>query len=158
MQLFCDQDGVLADFDRGYEMAMGEKIEPRHYRTDWPEEKWQALRAACPRFFATLPPMPDMWYLWSHIIRHNPIILTGVPKEFEGEADNQKVEWARSMYGAAQPIICCRSKDKYLAGRPGDVLIDDWEKHRDKWERMGGIWVTHKSAVETVEKLRGLGL
>jgi hypothetical protein len=41
---------------------------------------------------------------------------------------------------------------------PGDILIDDWEKYRDLWIAKGGVWITHRSAVETIVALNALGL
>ena len=39
---------------------------------------------------------------------------------------------------------------------PGDILIDDWEKHKDAWVNAGGIWITHTSAKDTIEQLHNL--
>ena len=34
-----------------------------------------------------------------------------------------------------------------------DVLVDDRADHRDAWERAGGIFVHHKGARSSLEKL-----
>jgi hypothetical protein len=45
-----------------------------------------------------------------------------------------------------------RDKDRYLEA--GDVLVDDREDHRSKWEDAGGIFVTHKNAERSIAALR----
>jgi hypothetical protein len=36
-----------------------------------------------------------------------------------------------------------------MHAQPGDILIDDSVKHRKRWVKAGGIWVTHCSAEGT---------
>jgi hypothetical protein len=159
MRLFCDMDGVLADFDRGYEIVMGRPITERDYHKEWSQEDWDLLHRTAPTFFRDLPPMPDMFELWEYIRRHDPTILTGVPRELTSSVtSNQKTDWSARMFGPQQPIICCRSKEKFHHCRPGDVLIDDWPKYKHLWEGAGGIWVTHTSASATIARLKELGL
>ena len=126
MRLFCDMDGVLADFDAGYERVTGTKLTPRDYRAEWTDVEWGDLRATAPNFFRDLPPMRDAHDLWAYIARHSPTILTGVPMEVS-TSGNQKVEWVslQPWLGPQVPIICCRSREKFHHCRPGDVLIDD---------------------------------
>lgn len=157
MKIYCDMDGVLADFDTGWYHATGVRLTPRDYRRDIGEDEWAAAKAARPFFFRDLPLMPDAMELWEYIRRHDPIILTGVPPEVD-VASNQKVEWSEDHFGKDTPIICCRSRNKFHYCRPGDVIIDDWGKHRAKWESVGGIWILHTSAASSIEQLKEMGL
>ena len=151
MQLFVDMDGVLADFDTGYELAFGTRPDKKDDNVDW-----QAVRARR-GFYENLPPMPDMPELWAHIEPHRPIVLTGVPWSVE-EAPENKRAWARKNLGLHVEVRCCRSKEKCLHAQPGDVLIDDWEKYRHLWIAQGGRWITHRSAAESIRGLRALGI
>jgi hypothetical protein len=54
------------------------------------------------------------------------------------------------------PMICCKSSEKCLHGKPGDILIDDWTKHRQKWLDMGGIFILHTSAKSSLQALQTL--
>lgn len=158
-RLWCDMDGVLADFDRGYGLVVGREITKRDYHSAWTQADWDALYAAAPTFFRDLPPMPDAHVLWAYIKRHGPTILTGIPKELHTSA-NQKVEWAarQPFLGPAVPITCCRSAEKFHHCRPGDVIIDDWGKYQHLWEQAGGIWIMHTSAEDSIRQLKDLGL
>jgi hypothetical protein len=145
-------DGVLADFDTGYEREFGTRPNKLLDDVDWRKV------AAIPDFYLNLPAMPDAFELWSYVRAHGPTILTGIPdpKKIPEAADNKRA-WARRIFGNI-PIICCRAREKCTHCSPGDILIDDWEKHRHRWVEKGGIWITHTSAASTIQQLRDIGL
>jgi len=146
MKLYLDMDGVLADFDLGYERAFGVRSSKLLDNVDW-----QAVRNI-PNFYRDLPPMADLDILWSFAKKFSPTVLTGVPSSVD-EAPSNKIAWVKKHLGNDIPIICCRSSEKCNYAKPGDVLVDDWEKYRHKWEGVGGIWVTHINAEMSVAAL-----
>jgi hypothetical protein len=146
-RLYCDMDGVAADFDRRYHDLFG-KMRERH--TDWSDVR------SVPDFFLKIPVMKDWPLLWDFIKPYSPIFLTGCPLSVNPAA-NDKVQWVRNHVGDEVPVICCKAKHKRLYCRPGDVLIDDSEEYRGLWEAAGGIWITHKSAADTIEMLKSKG-
>lgn len=73
MQIFVDLDGVLADFDTGYEREFG-----IHPSIDSDNVDWRLVRGR-KDFYRDLPPMPDMRELWDFIEPFKPVILTGIP-------------------------------------------------------------------------------
>lgn len=147
MRIFVDMDGVLADFDRHHEAVFGFRSDKMADNVDW-----AAVRAVN-GFYSAIPPMADARELWSFLRPFNPTVLTGVPRSVEDAADNKR-GWVRLHLGKDVPVICCRSSEKCLHASPGDVLIDDWEKYRHKWEAAGGRWITHTSAASSIEALR----
>lgn len=148
--LFVDMDGVLADFDTGYEKAFGIRPSKANDIVDW------SLVRRTDGFYRDLPPMPDFHELWDGIAHLKPIILTGVPSSVAEAADNKRA-WVDKMIGRGQPMIACLSKDKSLHIRnPGDVLIDDREKYRSLWIERGGRWITHTTAATSLSQLREL--
>lgn len=150
MNLFLDLDGVLVDFDRGYEQLSGLAPEKKNDDVDWD------LVNKTPAFYARLPPTPDAFLLWDFCKPYSPAILTGIPESVRtAEADKRK--WVAKYLGAGVTVLCCASKDKCQFGRPGRILVDDWEKYRDKWLATGGAWITHTDAVSTIAALRALG-
>ena len=151
MQIFVDLDGVLADFDSGYEKEFGTRPDKKADNVDW-----EAVRRT-KDFYLNLPPMPDMHDLWEHVEPHKPIILTGVPKSVE-EAPFNKRAWVTRHLGAAASVRTCLSKEKSLHCMVGDVLIDDWDKYRDLWVAKGGVWITHVSAKQSIAELNKHGI
>ena len=150
MQLYVDLDGVLADFDSGYALLTGSRPDKAADDVDW------KLIRQTPNFYANLPPMGDMAVLWARISRYQPIILTGVPANVPEAAANKRAWVERWLPGTF--VIPTKSSEKATYARPGDVLIDDWEKYRPLWEKAGGRWITHVSAIDTSDALDKMGL
>jgi hypothetical protein len=149
-EIFVDMDGVLADFDAGYELQFGIRPSKADDNVDW------SMVRRTEGFYCNLPPMPDFEMLWAGLIPFSPIILTGVPSSVEEATDNKRA-WVRKHIGPDQRMIACPSKDKSLhILRPGDVLIDDWEKYRSLWIERGGRWITHVSAEASLNELAAL--
>jgi hypothetical protein len=154
-QVFLDLDGVLADFDSFYAQHFGVQIN-RNMPED-PPGLWENIRSHG-TFYRDLPILPDALDLWHGVKHLNPTILTGVPYHQVPTAAVQKRTWVRWHFGVEVPIICCRSRDKWTYGQPGDVLVDDWVRYRHLWEEMGGVFVLHTSTAATLERLKVLGV
>lgn len=152
--IWLDLDGVMADFDTHYENHFG--IRP----TRWPAKDgvdWAKVRTV-PDFFRTLPLMPGARDLFrvADELGHGVAFLTGCPKELNA-SDNQKRDWTGEKFPDTV-TVCCRSRDKCLHGKPGDVLVDDYLKYRHLWVGMGGIFIHHTSAAESIRQLKELYL
>lgn len=150
MTLFVDMDGVLADFDTHHETVFGFRACKKADNVDW-----EKVRAEV-GFYENIPPMPDMLELWAFVSRFEPIVLTGVPKRV-AEAPDNKRSWVRKHLGSHVPVICCPSRDKSVYCRPGDVIVDDWDKHCHLWVAKGGHWVLHITAEDSIHQLNALG-
>lgn len=147
-RLFIDLDGVLADFDAHYDALFGARLQ----RGTDPPGFWDNIRGHG-SFFADLPLMPDARALWEGLADLGPVVLTGCPPEVP-DAALQKRAWCRRHLGPGVVAVTCRSEEKRLHGRPGDVLVDDWVKYRHLWEGMGGVFVLHTSAAASVAEVR----
>lgn len=146
--IFLDCDGVLADFDTYAEAYFG--MNPRAYEAAMGSAKFWAELEAKGDFYRNLPLMADARQLVDGVRHLSPTILTGCPRGNWAEA--QKVAWAEEHFPGI-PIITCRSSDKRLHAKPGDVLIDDWNQHRARWIEHGGIWITHTDAATSLAAL-----
>jgi hypothetical protein len=147
-QLFLDCDGVLADFDAGARQLLGmspQAFEERHGRREF----WRRI-ARVTNFYGRLPLMADARQLFDAVAHLDPIILTGLP--LGNWAAPQKVRWAEEHFPGTH-IITCMARDKYRHMKGADVLVDDRANHRDKWEDAGGIFVHHKDARSSLERL-----
>jgi hypothetical protein len=148
-QLYLDCDGVLADFDKGATAILG--AGPRDYEKRHGLGRfWQKL-AQAPDFYFSLPLMRDAMELFEAVRHLNPIILTGLPRG--NWAADQKVRWAEKHFPGTR-IITTMARDKRDHAREGDVLVDDMVKHRARWEEVGGIFIHHVSAAQSIEELR----
>ena len=147
-RLFLDADGVLADFDRGVRELLGmspKQFIARHGRGTF----WKRL-AKAPNFYGALPQMPDAGALFEAVKHLKPTILTGLP--LGSWAAPQKVKWAAEHFPGV-PIITCMARDKHKHMHPGDVLVDDREKHREAYEDHGVVFVHHKNAADSLRRL-----
>ncbi|MBO9519027.1 MAG: hypothetical protein J7493_13255 [Porphyrobacter sp.] len=148
-QLYLDCDGVLADFDKGATAILG--LPPRTFEALHGLGRfWQKL-ARAPDFYFGLPLMDDAMELFEAVRHLDPVILTGLP---EGNwAADQKVRWAAKYFPGTR-IITTMARDKRDHAKEGDVLVDDQVRHRGRWEEMGGIFIRHRSAAESILALQ----
>ena len=148
-QLYLDCDGVLADFDTGAAAILG--MHPRAYQKKRGPGRFWAKLATAPDFYFSLPLLPDAMRLYEAVKHLNPVILTGLPGG--GWAADQKVRWAARHFPGVR-IITTMARDKRDHARPGDVLVDDQDRHRARWEEAGGIFIHHKNVDETLTELK----
>jgi 5'(3')-deoxyribonucleotidase len=147
-RLFLDADGVLADFDQAARKLLG--ASPKEFiATHGRGQFWKRL-ARAPNFYGSLPEMPDARVLFESVKHLKPTILTGLP--IGKWAAPQKVEWAAEHFPGV-PIITCMAADKHLHMHPGDVLVDDREKHRAAYEEAGVVFIHHRNAADSLKQL-----
>jgi 5'(3')-deoxyribonucleotidase len=94
--------------------------------------------------------MTDARLLFDAVKHLEPTILTGLPMGSWAAA--QKVEWAAEHFPGV-PIITCMARDKHKHMHPGDVLVDDREKHRQAYEAAGVVFVHHRNAEDSLRQL-----
>jgi 5'(3')-deoxyribonucleotidase len=145
--IFCDLDGVLADFQKG--------VINKFNKSDQLNSKlmWSTINKSN-TFFETLPWMPKGRELWSHIKQYNPIILTGIPS-YSRSAVEQKIKWCQRELGADIQVITCASKDKSKYCLPGAILIDDRTDNLDIWNEKGGKFILYREECldEIIERI-----
>ena len=147
-RLFLDADGVLADFDASARKLLG--MSPKEFiATHGRPTFWQRL-ASAPNFYGTLPETADARRLFDAVKQLRPTILTGLP--VGSWAAPQKVQWAAEHFPGV-PIITCLARDKAKHMKPGDVLVDDREKHRAAYEAAGVVFVHHRNAQDSLRQL-----
>jgi hypothetical protein len=156
--LFLDMDGVLADFDR-HARLLCDDMEPAKFEEKYGEEIFWGRINSEENFYLNLEFMPDAPQLYDGVKHLEPPILTGVRKVDMDNHAAQKREWAHRKFGHQQKVICCQSSKKSLHIKAkGDILVDDRQRYRRKWENAGGIFVLHKNAEKTLQTLHMLGV
>lgn len=149
-RIYCDLDGVLADFDKGVKDITGK------YPHELPlKDMWRQL-AHADEFYYRLEWMNDGPQLWEYIKKYDPAILSGLPM---GKwAPGQKTKWIGEHLGWDIPAILGMARDKHEQSAENHILIDDREKARAPWEAKGGIFIHHISAANSIAELKKLGL
>lgn len=147
-QLFLDVDGVMADFHTAATALFGFHAHEAEERIGT-NAFWKTIHSV-PAFFEDLAVMPDAMELYSAVEHLHPILLTGCKNSQQAK---QKLRWRDQKFPGV-PMITCQSKDKRKHAKPGDVLVDDWLKWSHLWVEMGGIFIHHKSAKESIEALK----
>lgn len=148
-QLFVDLDGVLADFDRFIEKELGIVNNRDNELPDF----WDRVRGYEGRLYFDMAPMPYAKELWAALKPYNPIILTGCPHSI-ATAGSDKREWVAKHIDPDARVITCKSRNKSLYAKPGDILLDDWAKYRDLWTKNGGIFLLHKDPTESIQMVK----
>jgi hypothetical protein len=149
-KLFVDLDGVLVDFEGGVKRVTGLMPWEQSQRSMWSQ------LARTPGFYEHLDWMPDGRTLWEAVRKLEPTILTGLP--LGRWAEPQKRAWCARELGPDVPVVTCMSRDKAKRAfqlTPEDatpVLIDDRDRIREAWEKMGGIFVHHTDADSSVQR------
>ncbi len=149
IQVYLDCDGVLADFDAGFERLTGTNSQT--FEDMYGSAAFWGRIAKSEAFFARLPVMEAGQKLYNAIKHLRPIILTGTPN---GDwSVPQKLRWRDKHYPGV-PMITCKSKEKRLYCQPGDVLIDDLLKYRELWTEAGGHFIHYvQNPDDVVESL-----
>ncbi len=134
--VFCDLDGVLADFEEGFLKKWKKNTDEMKPSLLW------ALINKSKTFFETLPWTPRGKELWSQIKEYNPIILTGVPRG-SNTAMEQKRKWCQRELGEDIDVICCSTKDKPNYCLANSILIDDRLDNFKPWTDKGGKFIIY---------------
>ena len=139
--IYCDMDGVLADFKTGAQRTTGMSIN-KWMNIPSSREKWALIKAK-KDFWSTLPWMPGGRQLWSYISKFDPHILSAyVEESYDPNCIPGKTQWLRKNAGMSSrsKINLVRRKEKKLFAKKGNpsILIDDYEKNVREFIIAGG--------------------
>jgi hypothetical protein len=150
-KIYCDMDGVLVDFEKGYKELTGKETS---YSTS-PEEFWEPITRAGAAFWIKLQWMPDGKQLWEYIKQYNPDLLSAPSREESSKIG--KFTWVkRNIQGTKLILRSAERKQEFAT--PNSILIDDRADNIQRWKDAGGIGILHTSAADTIQQLKDLGL
>ena len=148
-RLYLDLDGVMADFDAHFPVVFG--LDHRSLADD---DMWAQINSH-KSYFRDMPMCPGALNFWREVESLNPIILTACPKSNYQHVAIQKREWCREHLSAdvtVLPVMGGRNKWLFMH-KPGDILIDDYEKNIKPWNAAGGVGILHTGFEETRAQL-----
>jgi len=149
--IFCDLDGVLADFREGVREVFHQDFEEIPH-----EEVWSRL-STTPNFYSNLPWTKDGKQLWESLQPLKPTIISAAPKD--SWAANQKIEWVKKNLGPEVKTVITTQKQVYCQDtHPEIILIDDTIRWCKLWEDAGGTSILHADTKNTLLRLRELGV
>ena len=67
-------------------------------------------------------------------------------------------EWVKENLTPNTDVILVNKKDKQLYAGENKILIDDRTDNISDWKNAGGIGILHKTATQTINELKKLGL
>lgn len=170
--VYCDMDGVLADFiggmERLYNLSGSAAVEKFLSKP----HAWEQVHEEHPDIFAQLTALPDAAALMRVLKqlerekRINLFILTAVPNELlHSRAILDKKDWMyRHFQIDPRKVFVGTRKDKSkyalidkMEGRQPSILIDDFKKNIREWEQLGsGEGIQHITTARTLPQLRTL--
>lgn len=163
-KIFFDMDGVLADFNRGIKELCGLSPLCQEMKDKEEDEKMWAAVGGIEHFYDHLELMPDaeeMFRLLYEKYGSCCEILTAIPKAKRNiaNAGEDKIRWVRRLLSEDIPvhIVYKEEKKNYCTGKDC-ILIDDYARNIKEWEAFGGTGILHKSAKETIETLKAMGI
>lgn len=150
MKIYCDMDGVLADFEKHVNESF------KHYFTDkLPFERFNDFKDDIKyrkNFWLDIPKMHDSTMLIEYLKNYNFEILTAYASWDKRSIRDKKI-WYKNHFGN-QKVNCVQRKEKQNFAHSKSILIDDYEKNIKEFTNAGGIAIFHKSAKETIKQLR----
>lgn len=159
LTVWCDLDGVLADFDSKVSSITGMSVSddmPKSERSKF----WARIGVFVKnggRVYQDLPLMPEAMDLWKYLTTtYEDVRILSAKGLSDPNAEHDKREWVRKHFGgkyAESAVIVSTSKDKAHYATPTSVLIDDRAKSIDPWKQAGGIGILYTGLVPTVTAL-----
>lgn len=151
-KIYCDLDGVITDFIKGYHKLTGKDITGEFHNS---KEFWDPINDAGYDFWINLQWTKDGHKLWNYIKKYKPEILSSPSRKDESRV--AKHDWVNKELPGTHLILRSPSNKKEFANE-NSILIDDRDTNIKNWNDAGGIGILHKSADDTIKQLKKLSL
>jgi hypothetical protein len=150
----------LVAFLDGTEKVLGKKYSDKSWKNS--DEKKSLLNKNAPNFFRDLNWSKDGKTLWKFIKGHGAKILSAYPQTWMPSAKSDKSKWIKKNLGISTSyvhLVARADKQKFAVNEKGqpNILIDDHPKNIKEWQSKGGVGIVHRSASDTISKLKRMG-
>jgi len=154
--IFCDMDGVVADFDVFMIKNFGKTFPHQSGPTD--PTMWKFLESV-QNLYYQLELTPYAKVLLDALLAVGcPVaMLTAIPRRSTiPEAESDKRRWMSEKLAEYKiPVLIgpfSRDKQNHIT-HPGDILIDDRSDNIARWIAAGGIGILHVGIEQTLNEL-----
>ena len=152
--IYCDLDQVLVNFMKGANDA----VDGSFANTD-KESRWNAINQT-KGFWVNLEWMPGAKRLYQFIEKYDPYVLSAASGR-DPTSKVGKMKWLakHTNWKKSHINLVMRSQKQNFAvinDKP-NVLIDDYVKNINEWEKKGGIGIHHTNVGKTIGELKRLG-
>ena len=159
--IYCDLDGVLVDFDKGYEKLTGKHTshaDLQNKSTFWRAFNYSLLNKNISEqeYWSRLEWMVDGKELWNYIKLYKPYILTA-PTINSGSRYGKTI-WVESHLGPVNELYFAPASRKAEFSQENAILIDDRAATINEWIARGGIGIRFINTEQTINDLKELGL
>ena len=152
--IYCDMDGVLVDFMKGADAAVGGS-----FVNTKKAERWDKVHQV-KGFWENLDWMPGSKRLYQLIIKYDSHILSAYTSR-NPISRTGKMKWLvkNTSFKKSNINLVFRShKQKFATtDEKPNILIDDYDKNIQEWESKGGIGILHTDVGKTINELKRLG-
>ena len=160
-QIYCDMDEVLVAFLDGTTSVLGKSYADKSWKGSGVDKK-ALLNKKAPNLFRNLKWKKDGKKLWNYIKGHAPKILSAYPQKWMPNAKSDKAQWVKKNLGIPSGnvhLVARADKQKFAVNQKGqpNILIDDHTKNIREWRDKGGVGIVHRSASDTISKLKKMG-
>lgn len=153
--IYCDMDGVLTDFDKQL-VSVGIEDGFAYEKENGSELFWKKVETGGLKWWSEMPWTSDGKKLWNYIKDKNVKILSAPARSIPDSSKGKHI-WVKTNLGSVE-LILKRAREKQQFANKKSILIDDMEKNIKQWKQSGGIAIHHKSASDTIAKLKELGV
>ena len=123
-QIYCDMDGVIADFEARFDHFFG--VSPQEYEAQYGKRAfWNQIdNNIGVKFWVGIPWMPDGHQLWDYIKKYNPILLSS-PSASESSRLGKRL-WVKKYLPGTKLILASpeRMIDSTLISVCGEKRVE----------------------------------
>ena len=159
--IYCDLDGVLVDFDKGYKKLTGKHTS--HADVQIKSTFWRAFNHSLltkniseQEYWSKLEWMADGKELWDYIKLYKPYILTA--PTYNSGSRYGKTVWVETHLGPVKELYFAPASRKAEFSQENAILIDDRAATIDEWIARKGIGILHVSTQDTIQQLKALNI
>ena len=153
-KIYLDMDGVLTDFVESFRRIDGRPT--TEVEKEGNPAFWKHVEKGGLKFWSEMPWVKGSKKLWNYVKDKDVSILSSPARRLPDSPKGKQI-WIGRELNPTPNLILKRARDKYEYASSNSILIDDFKKNIDAWNRAGGIGILFKNSNQVIKKLKELG-